>query len=108
MFQVSRIKHTTLGPVRGTHRLSDAEPQMPQPVWRVSGAEVREIGTKAHLQIDDRDAHLPGGGQDFGGGADGLLNHGQINARPVKHAILGPKVMLHVDDEHRRLCGDQW
>ena len=42
---------------------------------------------------------MPSSGQNAGGGADGLLNHGQVNARPVKYGILGAEVVLHVDDE---------
>ena len=60
--------------------------------------------TKAHLEIDDRDACLARRGQDGGGGANGSLNHGNINAKPVEHAARGAKVILHVDDEQRTPC----
>jgi hypothetical protein len=48
---------------------------------------------------------VPSSSQNPGGGADGLLNHGQVNARPVEHGILGAEVVRHVDDEHHGLCG---
>jgi len=84
---------------------ADAEQHMPHPIRRVGRTDAREIGTEAHLQIDDLDARLPGHRQDSGGGADGPLNHGQINSSTVEHATLGPEVILHVDDDHRSPCG---
>jgi hypothetical protein len=41
---------------------------------------------------------MPSSGQNAGGGADGPLNHRNINARPVKYATLGAAVVRHVDD----------
>jgi hypothetical protein len=71
-------QNPTLASVRGPNRLSDAEPQMPRSVRGIPRTEVQEIGTEAHLQIDDRDTRPEGGSQDAGLYSGGL----GISTRP--------------------------
>ena len=40
--------------------------------------------------------------EDFGRGADNLLNPGNIDSGMVQHAALCPEIILHVNDDHRR------
>jgi len=77
---------------------------MADSVGSVVSSKVRKIRTKTHLQIDDRDGCMARRGQDSGGGANGSLNHGNINAKPVEHATSGAIVILHIDNEERTPC----
>src|SRR5438874_2199285 len=74
-------------------------------VWSIRSAEVGEIGTKAHLQIDDADSRLSHAGQSPRGGFDGASCSRDVDSRPVEHAPLATKVILHVDHDRR---GGRW
>src|SRR5437867_10268785 len=85
-------QNSTFATVRGTNGLPDAELQMPQAIHRVGGAQVREIRTKGHFEINNLDARLASRRQDFCGGADGLLNAGYINSSAAAHAALRAEI----------------
>ena len=87
----------------GAIRCRDRRPnpgEMSEPVGRIRRTCIGEIGLKAHLDVDHRDFRLPRGGQQACGRSDGPLNHGDVNPSAVEHPPFGPKVILHVDDQH--------
>jgi len=97
-------QNSTFSTVGGMNGLPDAERQVPQAVWRIGSAQVGEIRTKSHFEINNLDARPASRYQCSCYRADGLLNTGNINSGQVEHPALGAKIVLHVYDDYRSFC----
>ena len=77
--------------------------EMSYTIRRIRRPQIRKIGTKAHLQINDRNASGADGGQNGCNRANGLPDWCNIEPQVVDYATLCSEVVLHVDDNQRSL-----
>src|SRR4029079_17793435 len=96
-------QNPTLPTVRGMNALPDIQRQLFQAVGRVRSAEVREVWTKSHFEINNFDAGVASRGQHFCDWGDSLSNAGNINASQVERAALSTEIVLHVYHDYRSL-----
>ena len=89
--------------VRGSHHSARAKHEVSRIVGRAGSTGIRKIRPECHLQVDDLHTRPSRQIEDSPCLRDGSADHGRVDTGTVKQSPFGAEVVLHIDDNNRRL-----
>src|SRR5437660_12845323 len=88
-------QNSTFSTVGGMNGLPDAERQVPQAVWRIGSAQVGEMRTKSHFEINNLDARPASRYQGSCYRANGTSNTRNIHSFYIDIPDYATTIVLH-------------
>src|ERR1700758_4222337 len=93
-------QESAFGAIRCSEGLANTNHQVPHAIGRIGRTQIREIRSKAHVEVNDFDTCFTRCPQHSSRRDNGSLNHGNVQTRVIEQTALGAKVILHVNDNY--------